>query len=70
MIDDNSLADDLISGRSKRSPSYHAEYGKRTYGEIKQLAKQKPPDIKARQMKKLIEEDPRLGRKQRGKPRR
>jgi hypothetical protein len=70
MIDNNAIADDLISGRSKRSPSYHIDYGKKTYGEIKRLAKQKPPDIKARQMKKLIHDDPRLGQKERGKPRR
>jgi hypothetical protein len=47
MIDENAVADDLISGKAKRSRSYH--------GEIKRLAQAKPPDQKARQMKKLIE---------------
>jgi hypothetical protein len=53
-MSDNDIADDLIPGKLKRSPSYHADYGQKTYGEIKQLANKKPPDRKARQMKKLI----------------
>ena len=55
MIDDNAIADDLIPGKAKRSRSYHSDYGGKTYGEIKRLARAKPPDAKARQMKKLIE---------------
>ncbi len=63
MIDDDEVADNLISGKSKRSPSYHGNYGGKTYGEIKELAKKKPPDGKAKQMKKLIEETARLSQK-------
>ncbi len=66
MEDEDQLADDLIAGSSKRSASYHADYGRKTCGEIKRLANRKPPDLKARQMKKLIEETHRL----RGKARR
>jgi hypothetical protein len=65
-MQDADFADDLIPGRSKRSPSYHSDYGRKTYGEIKNLARRKPPDEKARQMKKLIEDAVRL----RGKARR
>jgi hypothetical protein len=61
MVSDNEVADDLISGHSKRSRSYHSELGQKPYGEIKRLASQSGPDRKAaRQMKKLIENDPRL----------
>jgi hypothetical protein len=66
---DDELADNLIPGRLKSSPSYHSDYGKMTYGEIKRLARAKPPDVKARQMKKIIENRIRLAKK-RGKPRR
>jgi hypothetical protein len=38
------IADDLISGSLKRSKSYHKEYGKKKYGEIKRLACGKPLD--------------------------
>ncbi len=55
MIDENAIADDLIPGKAKRSRSYRSEYGGKTYGEIKRLASARPPDLKARQMKKLIE---------------
>jgi hypothetical protein len=55
MPQDSDIADDLISGSLKRSESYHTDYGKKTYGEIKELAAADPPDKKARQMKKLIE---------------
>ncbi len=55
MIDENAKADDLIPGKAKRARSYHSEYGMKTFGEIKRLAAGKPPDPKARQMKKLIE---------------
>ena len=55
MIDDSTIADDLIPGKAKRSRSYHSDYGSKTYGEIKQLARARSPDRKARQMKKLIE---------------
>jgi hypothetical protein len=69
MASDEQLADDLISASLKRSKSYHRDYGQKTYGEIKRLAKRKPADRKARQMKKLIEQSRRLkdkgtGRKQ------
>jgi len=60
MADDSDLADDLIPGSLKKSPSYHRDYGKKTYGEIKALAGARPPDPRARQMKKLIEERDRL----------
>jgi hypothetical protein len=65
MADDDQLADDLIPGSLKRSRSYHSDYGRETYGEIKRLAGQKPPDVKARQMKKLIEHVERLQNKER-----
>ena len=68
-MNDSDLADDLISAHSKRSTSYHSEYGQKTYGEIKRLARQKPPDVKARQMKKLIENGPRLDEKKDPRPR-
>jgi hypothetical protein len=55
MIDDEALADDVIPGKAKRSESYHSDYGRITYGEIKKRARAKPVDHKARQMKKLIE---------------
>lgn len=55
MPPDDDLADDLISGKLKRSRSYHGDYGRKTYREIKELASARPPDRKARQMKKLIE---------------
>jgi len=67
MIDEGRTADDLIPGRLKRSPSYHQDYGGKTYREIKRLAGAKPPDRKARQMKKLIEQVDRLRRKPRGR---
>ena len=60
---DGDIADDVIPGSLKRSKSYHADYGKLTYGEIKLRAASKPPDLKARQMKKLIEQVERLLRK-------
>ena len=60
MASDDEIADDLIPGSLKRSKSYHRDYGRKTYGEIKRLAKRKPPDRKARQMKKLIENARRL----------
>ncbi len=62
---DNQKADDLIRGRLKASKSYHAEYGSKTYGEIKNLAKQ--GDRSAQQMKKLIEQGDRLIQKLGGK---
>lgn len=68
MAQDSDIADDVIPGSLKRSKSYHADYGGMTYGEIKQLASGKPPDQKARQMKKLIEQTERLQKK--GKRRR
>lgn len=57
---DDQMADDLLPGSLKRSPSYHLDYGKKTYKEIKTLAGRRPPDTKARQMKKLIEQAERL----------
>ncbi len=65
MIDDESKADDLIPGSLKRAASYHRDYGGMTYGEIKRLAAGNPPDGKARQMKKLIEQAERLRNKHR-----
>ena len=63
MADDDELAEDLIPGSLKRSRSYHSDYGRKTYKEIKELAGGKPPDRKARQMKKLIEQAKRLQEK-------
>jgi hypothetical protein len=60
---DSDIADDLIPGSLKRSRSYHSDYGKKTYKEIKDLAAAAPPDQRARQMKKLIEQTERLQRK-------
>jgi hypothetical protein len=51
MLHDDDIADTLISGRLKRSGSYHGDHGQKTYGEIKRLASHRPPDRKARQMK-------------------
>jgi hypothetical protein len=64
---DNDIADDLIRGSLKRSRSYHRDYGKKTYKEIKDLAAANPPDRKARQMKKLIEQTERLHEKGKGR---
>ena len=63
MGSDETLADELISASLKRSKSYHRDYGRKTYGQIKRMAKRKPPDKKARQMKKLIEQSRRLKEK-------
>lgn len=60
---DTDVADDVIPGSLKRSKSYHSDYGKSTYKEIKDLAAANPPDQKARQMKKLIEQADRLQQK-------
>lgn len=68
MASDADIADDLIPGSLKRSKSYHRGYGRKTYGEIKRLVKLKPPDKKARQMKKLIENARRLQDKESGRP--
>ena len=67
MPDDDDVADDLISGSLKRSKSYHAAYGDKSYKEIKDLAAASPPDKKARQMKKLIEQAERLRAKGKGR---
>lgn len=67
MPQDSEIADDLISGSLKRSKSYHQDYGKKPYGEIKLLAVGPPPDKKARQMKKLIEQATRLREKTKGR---
>jgi hypothetical protein len=64
---DSDIADDLIPGSLKRSKSYHGDYGTKTYGEIKELAAANPPDPKARQMKKLIEQTERLRKKGKGR---
>jgi len=58
-------AGDLISGKLKRSKSYHNDYANKTYEEILGLARNR--DRKARQMKKLIEQTNRLRRKVREK---
>jgi hypothetical protein len=67
MPQDNDIADDVIPGGLKRSKSYHRDYGKKTYKEIKDLANVNPPDKKARQMKKLIEQSERLQEKGKGR---
>lgn len=67
MAQDDDIADDLISGSLKRSRSYHQDYGKKTYKEIKDLAGANPPDKKGRQMKKLIEQSERLRAKVKGR---
>jgi hypothetical protein len=64
---DTDVADDLIPGSLKRSESYHSDYGTKTYKEINDLAAATPPDKKARQMKKLIEQSARLRRKGKGR---
>jgi hypothetical protein len=64
---DDDVADDLIPGSLKRSKSYHGDYGRKTYKEIKELAAANPPDKKARQMKKLIEQTERLQKKGKGR---
>jgi hypothetical protein len=66
-VADTDIADDLIPGSLKRLTSYHSDYGKKTYKEIKDLAAANPPDTKARQMKKLIEQQNRLRRKGKGR---
>lgn len=67
MAQDTDIADDLITGSLKRSRSYHSDYGQKTYKEIKELAEANPPDQKARQMKKLIEQTERLLKKGKGR---
>lgn len=67
MAQDDEIADDLIPGSLKRSKSYHGDYGQKTYREIKALAAANPPDKKARQMKKLIEQTERLQKKGKGR---
>ena len=67
MAQDTDLADDLIPGSLKRSRSYHQDYGQKTYREIRNLAAAHPPDRKARQMKKLIEQAERLRQKGKGR---
>jgi hypothetical protein len=64
---DDEIADDLIPGSLKRSRSYHLDYGGKSYKEIVALASGKPPDKKARQMKKLIEQTERLKKKGKGR---
>jgi RHS repeat-associated protein len=51
-------ADELIPGSLKRSPSYHEDYGNMTKEEINKEAKKGDP--KAKQMKKLLDQAPRL----------
>jgi hypothetical protein len=58
-------AEDLISGKLKKSKSYHSDYASKTYQEILDLAK--TGDKKAKQMKKLIEQVERLREKLRGR---
>jgi hypothetical protein len=64
---DTDVADDLIPGSLKRARSYHSDYGKKTYKEIKDLAAANPPDQRARQTKKLIEQTERLQQKGKGR---
>ncbi len=56
---------DLISGKLKKSKSYHSDYANKTYQEILDLAK--IGYKKAKQMKKLIEQVERLREKLRGR---
>jgi RHS repeat-associated protein len=51
-------ASELISGKGKKSKSYHEELGNKTYDEIKNMSKDKndPLQQAAKQMKKLIEQ--------------
>ena len=58
-------AEVLISGKLKKSKSYHGDYASKTYQEILNLAK--IGDKKAKQMKKLIEQAERLRKKVRGR---
>jgi hypothetical protein len=67
MAQDSDIADDVIPGSLKRSRSYHGDYGSKTCKEIKDLAAANPPDNKARQMKKLIEQTERLQKKGKGR---
>ena len=67
MPQDSDIADDVIPGSLKRSNLYQQTYGRMTYGEIKGLAAADPPDQKARQMKKLIEQTERLRKKGKGR---
>ena len=67
MADDAEIADEVIPGSLKRSRSYHADYGRLTCGEIRVLASSDPPDGKARQLKKLIEQTERLQRNGKGR---
>lgn len=60
---DKSKAEQLIPGSLKRSPSYFTEYAGLTYAEIRRRAEANPPDLKARKMKKLIEQADRLKEK-------
>jgi hypothetical protein len=69
-VDDNVLAENLIAGGLKKSPSYHSHLGKLTFKEITKRLKAKPADPerkKLQQMKKLILEQARLLQKKRGK---
>ena len=63
MVADDAIAEDVIHGTFKRARSYHGAYAKKSYGDIKALAASRPPDKKARQMKKLIEQSDRLAEK-------
>ena len=57
-------ARDLIRGGLKKSNSYHCEFEDKTYEEILKLAKGSGDVAKrAKQMKKLIEQEKRLGEK-------
>ena len=67
MAEEADIADDLIPGSLKRSKSYHSDYGEKSYQEITELAGGNPPDKKARQMKKLIEQTERLREKGKGR---
>lgn len=66
---DRSKAEQLIPGSLKRSKSYFGEYAALTYAEIRLRADQNPPDVKARKMKKLIEQAERLKAKIKGRNR-
>jgi hypothetical protein len=65
--DDDRPVKDLIPAKLKRSKSYASDYEDKTFGEIRKLASGHPPDQKARQMKKLVEQRNRLVKKLKGK---
>lgn len=62
-MDKQARADDLISGRLKRSPSYASELGGKTVAELEELACHGTSSDKAGKMLKLIRQADRLRNK-------